>query len=320
MLNRRNVIGGVAALPIAKNAHSSAFARIAVVMNSAEDSLSIIDIDKYTEIERRPAPREPHHWALSPSRSELVIGSSVANALTVLSTTTGQEIRRIDRFSNPYHLLFSPNGEFLVVAELRLDAISIYRAVDFALLKRIRVPRQCSHIVITPDSRFAYVTAQLTGRLVEVDLEALEITWNIEIGAEPAGVTLSANGITLAAAIMGGDYIALIDREQRKIVGRVRTGRGAHAFPQIYDADTLFISNRVENTISQLDIRTMAVRRTFPVPGGPDCLSLSPDKTELWITGRVSNQVMVIDLPSGQLKHRIRVGRSPHGIYLPPSG
>jgi DNA-binding beta-propeller fold protein YncE len=60
------------------------------------------------------------------------------------------------------------------------------------------------------------------------------------------------------------------------------------------------------------------VRRTIPIPGGPDCFALSPDKSELWITGRVNHQVMVMDVATGQLKHRIRVGRSPHGIYLPP--
>ncbi|MDX2103714.1 MAG: YncE family protein [Alphaproteobacteria bacterium] len=289
-----------------------------VVMNSGEDSLSFLDPTTYREIERRPIGREPHHWALTPDRRELVIGNAVGNELVFLDAITGRTLRRIERFSNPYHLLFSPDGRFLVVAELRLDAVAVYRAADYQLLTRIRIPRMVSHIVISPDSRFAYLTVQQTGRLIEVDLEQLQHTWTMDVGPEPAGIILAADNRTLGVAIMGSDHLAMVDRLERRIVNRVRTGRGAHAFPQLFDEGTLFISNRVDNTVSQLDHRTLQVLRSFPIPGGPDCLALTPDRRELWITGRVNHHVMVMDVATGQLKHRIRVGRSPHGIYIAP--
>jgi DNA-binding beta-propeller fold protein YncE len=60
----------------------------------------------------------------------------------------------------------------------------------------------------------------------------------------------------------------------------------------------------------------MKVENTFAVPGGPDCMELSADRKELWVTSRWLRQVSVIDMQTFKLAHVIPVGRSPHGIFF----
>jgi YVTN family beta-propeller protein len=45
-------------------------------------------------------------------------------------------------------------------------------------------------------------------------------------------------------------------------------------------------------------------------------MELRRDGSELWVTSRWINRVSVIDMKTRQLKHSIRVGRSPHGLYF----
>jgi len=97
----------------------------------------------------------------------------------------------------------------------------------------------------------------------------------------------------------------------------VRITHGGGVWPvESPDGKTLYVSNRVAGTISVLDADTLAVKQTLTAPGGPDDMALTPDGNELWATGRWRASVDVIELASGSLKTKVRVGRSPHGIYL----
>jgi YVTN family beta-propeller protein len=52
------------------------------------------------------------------------------------------------------------------------------------------------------------------------------------------------------------------------------------------------------------------------VPGGPDCMELTADGKQLWVTSRFAGKVSVVDMQTRKVVQSIRVGRSPHGIYL----
>jgi YVTN family beta-propeller protein len=63
-------------------------------------------------------------------------------------------------------------------------------------------------------------------------------------------------------------------------------------------------------------METLKVLETFPVPGGPDCMEITADGKELWVTSRWIQKVTVIDMDTKKVKAQIPVGRSPHGIFF----
>jgi YVTN family beta-propeller protein len=82
------------------------------------------------------------------------------------------------------------------------------------------------------------------------------------------------------------------------------------------DKRHLLVTNRVENTIAIIDMQKLAVVEKFSVPGGPDCMELTRDGKELWVTSRWIQKVSVVDMASKNVIAQIPVGRSPHGIYF----
>jgi DNA-binding beta-propeller fold protein YncE len=295
-------------------AAGAARATTAVVLNSDDDSISVIDSSSYREVSRSHIGRGPHHLIMTPDSRTLIIAMSGSNELVLIDRATGIEKQRI-KASDPYQIGFSPNGKWFVAASIRLDHIDIYDAETYRLLYSLPAARMPSHIAFSRDSSTVFVTLQGTGSVIAIDLASGKPLWTAPVGPTPAGIITRPGG-TLLVGVMGADYIAEVDPQNGSVIRRIRTGAGAHNFLASPDGKTLWVSNRVAGTISVLDGDTLEIKRTLTAPGGPDDMALSPDGLELWVTGRWHAWVNVIELASGTLKTSVPVGRSPHGIFV----
>ena len=284
---------------------------LAMVMNSGEASVSIIDMTTRQVIKTTPTLREPSHWALSPDRTKLYIADASGNSLFILDPLTGDAIGST-RIADPYQLAYTPNQKYLVVNALRLNHVDIYDAASFALVKRFSPGSMPSHLDFSPDSKWSFNSCQGSNTLVSFDLDAMTTRWTAPVGSTPAGV-LWLNGKVLVC-IMGSDHIAEIDPETGAITRRIKTGTGPHNLFLSPDRNILYVSNRVGGSLAALDPTTLTLQRTYPLPGGPDDMGIAPDG-KLWIALRFREAVAIMDPTTGSYE-TINVGRSPHGIFL----
>jgi YVTN family beta-propeller protein len=321
--SRRTWIGRSLALPLGlalapylsirpSIAVAAAGPSLAIVMNSGEASVSVIDMATHKVVRTLPTLREPSHWALTPDRSKLYIADASGNALFIVDPRNGTALGH-KTIADPYQLGFSPDRRYLVVNALRLNYVDIYRADDLTLLKRFQAGKMPSHLDFTPDARTSFSSMQESGTLVAFDLTSMAIRWTSKVGPTPAGV-LWHNGKVLVC-VMGADYVAEVDPADGKVLRKIRTGIGPHNIFLTPDGKTLYVSNRIGGSLVSLDPVTYALRRTYPFhAAGPDDVSVGPDG-KLWVTLRFREQVAVLDPVSGSYE-TIEVGRSPHGIFL----
>lgn len=310
---------GLASLPGALTRPARAAIRpgahgIAIVMNSAGASFSVIDVASRRVIRTTPVLREPHHWALLPDHSALLVGDTSGNAMFFLDPLTGQVLRHTS-FSDPYQLWFSPDHRHFVVAALRMDHVDVYDAKTLRLLKRFRLSSMPSHLSYSPDGRMVFVSLQDSNRLVRIDLDRMVVSWDSSIGKVPAGVFFHRG--QLLVGVMGEAHVAVADAASGHIVRRIPTGRGAHNLFYSPDGRQIYVTNRVEGTVSVLDAGSLDVIKTYRVPYGPDCIAFAPDG-HLWISQRWGEHVAVLDPVNGTYQ-AIAVGRSPHGVFLSAS-
>jgi len=182
------------------------------------------------------------------------------------------------------------------------------------LLKRFPIASMPSHLAYAPDSSRVFVSLQETDSLVAIDLNKLEILWKEKVGRTPAGVMWHDGKVLVAD--MGIDYVAVVDPADGRVVRRVHTGKGAHNLFLSPDGKIIWVNNRVAGTTTSLDASTLALIRSYSIPGGPDDIAFAPDG-KLWITRRFAEKVAVLDPKTGDYQ-TIEVGRSPHGIFLSP--
>jgi len=293
--------------------NGAAKADFVYVLNSTDPSIVKIDSRTGQEVRRIEGLREVHHLVLAPGGRELLIADSVGNEILFVEPATGEVLRR-ERISNPYHLDFTPDGRLLVIASLRRGQVDIYDADGPRLLERLRAGNKPSHIAFSPDSRFAFITMQGDGTVAAIDLQTRRIVWRAPVGPEPAGIIWHRD--RLIVGIMGRDHFAVLNPATQQVESTIRVGRGAHTIFPSPDGKTLWATSRVQSRIAKIDSMSLEVRRIHEVPGGPDCIAFAPDGA-VWATLRWAGRIARLDPNTGEVS-TIRVGRSPHGIFVQP--
>ncbi|AVS79464.1 hypothetical protein C8234_04955 [Paracidovorax avenae] len=289
------------------------------VLNSLDADVSIIDPATWQEVRRIPTGKEPHHMYLTPDEKSLVVANALADSLTFIDPRTAQVQRTVRNIVDPYHLRFTPDMKWLITAANRLNHVDFYRwdGKDLTLVQRVATGRTPSHLWVDSGSRMVYSTMQDSDELVAIDIATQKIRWRTKTGPMPADIYGSADDKFLFVGLTGGDGVEVFDvsAAEPKLVQRIKTGSGAHAFRGAGDKRHIFVSNRVANTISKIDMNTQKVVDVYPAPGGPDCMDVSPDGRWIYVSARWAKKMLVIDTVERKVVQRINVGKSPHGVW-----
>ena len=314
------VTGGVRAQ--ATPAAATKPSRPIFVLNSQDATVSVIDPVTWAEQRRIEVGKEPHHLYLTPDEKSLIVANAAGNSLTFIDPATGAVQRTVRDIVDPYHLRFSPDMKWFVTAANRLNHVDVYRwqpadAQPFKLVKRIEAPKTPSHLFIDSRSTVAYVSLQDSDELIAIDLATQTVRWKVKTGKMPADVFLTKDDRHLLVGLTGDRVVEVHDVSGAapRLVKRIATGDGAHAFRARGDGRHVFVSNRVANTISMIDLQTFEVAAQLPGPGGPDCMEMMADGRTLLLSSRWARKLTVIDIEKRQVIRQVSVGRSPHVVW-----
>ena len=289
------------------------------VLNSQDANVSVIDPVTWTEAQRIPTGKEPHHIYLTPDEKSLLVANATSDTLTFLDPRTAEVQRTVKGIVDPYQLRFSPDMKWFVTVANRLNHVDFYRwdGKDFTLVKRVPSSKTPSHLWIDSKSTTVYASMQDSDELVAFDLNTQAIKWRAKTGPMPADVYLTADDKTLLLGLTGSDGVEVYDvtGKEPKLVKKIPTGKGAHAFRAAGDKRHVYVSNRVANSISKIDLQTMQVVANYPVPGGPDCMDVSADGRLIYVTSRWAKKLSVVDTQTGKVVRQVPVGKSPHGVW-----
>ena len=295
--------------------------KIAVVLNSADASVSLIDMPTRQVIKTLPVGKEPHHLMMTPDQKTLLIANAAGDDIVLMNPVSGEITGRIPNIIDPYQVGYSPNHKWFVVNGNRLNRVDIYFAdsANLKLAKSIKLGKTPSHIAFTSDSKIAFITLQDSSELAAIDLESQTILWKMPTGNVPAGIWLTPGDQYLLIGLTGSDSVQVIDWKNQREVKRIVTGKGAHNFRPLGDKQHVFVGNRVASTISLINMQTLEKEGEITgLPAGPDDMEITPDGKTMWVTFRFARKVGVIDIPTMKLITAIPVGRSPHGIFFYP--
>ncbi len=293
------------------------------VLNSLDADVSVIDPVGFGQVKRIPTGKEPHHLYLAPDEKTLIVANAGSNSLTFLDPATAKVMRTVTGIIDPYHLRFSPDMKWFVTAANRLNHVDIYlwagaqAEQPLKLVKRLATGKTPSHLNIDSKSTVVYVSVQDSDQLLAVDLATQTPRWTIAVGKTPADLYLTADDRTLLVGMTGDRFVEAYDVSGAapKLIKRIATGNGAHAFRARGDRRHVFVSNRVANTISLIDTQTLTVVSELPGPGGPDCMEMMSDGRTLLLTSRWARKLTFIDVDKRQVVRQVDVGRSPHGVW-----
>lgn len=307
------------------------------VPNSLDSTVSVIDPATYRVIDTFKTGKTPQHIVPSYDLKTLWVLNNDGNSVTPIDPNTAKPGPQV-QVDDPYNLYFTPDGRYAIIVCENHKQLEFRDPQTMAL--HDSVPIQCAganHMDFTADGRSAIVTCEFSGQLFKFDVASHNILGYLKLGLNnakqsmPQDIRLGPDGRVFFVADMVMNGVFLIDPTTFRQIGFIPTGKGTHSVYPSRDGKFLYVANRGCNSmehcrphgpgsISVINPMTLQVVANWPIPGGgsPDMGNVSADGKELWLAGRVDSEVYVFDTTTGQLTHRIQVGRGPHGLAVWP--
>ena len=175
-------------------------------------------------------------------------------------------------------------------------------------------------IVFSPDGKTAFVANQF-GDVSRIDVATRQVTGSIAIGS-PQALRLSPDGSQLFVATTG-TAVVTVDVATLLIVRTVDVGSAPNGFAVHPGGRLLYVSSFDAGTVSEIDMFTGQVLRTFTTSGTPQEMALNRKGTRLYVAnegdlGSEDGWFDEVDLASGGLMPRIPLQAGAFGVGVTP--
>ena len=304
------------------------------VPNTLDGTVSVIDPATYKVVYTFKSGALPQHVVPSYDLRTLWVTNDYGNSLTPINPVTGKPGRNVP-VRDPYNLYFTPDGKYAIVVAEQMERLDFRDPHTMKLHDSVKTHcKGIDHMDFTADGRYLIATCEFNGDLVKVNVETHKVVGYLKLQppnherAMPQDIRVDPEGTTFYVADLRGDGVELVDPISFRQIGFIATGYGAHGIYPSRDGRYMYVADRGNprvwgkhrGGITVIDPATRRIVAQWPIPGGgsPDMGNTNAAGTELWLSGRYDNVVYVFDTRTGQVLHKIRVGRQPHGLTVWP--
>jgi DNA-binding beta-propeller fold protein YncE len=287
---------------------------VATLVELSSGRVSHVDVDA-----------RPHEVAVSPDArvavltvpSEMMLAS---RKVIVLDLSTSKVVRTIDigDFKGPHGVAFVSDSVALVgtlsgtsVVYLNVRNGRVSRSVD-------GLPENPYVITLTATSR-AYVSSPHSSKITEIDVAAGRATRTIDIPDDPAGITVSADGKELYAAVWrqnAGGGIAIFDLEKGVVATRLPATQ-PRRITTTADGKSIVVSDRGHLRI--VDRASRAVRSVvLGNNAGGSGVACTPDSALCYVALSEAGEIVEVDLNSARVLRRFAAQKGVDGVAFVP--
>ncbi|UOE43264.1 Vgb family protein [Agromyces larvae] len=194
------------------------------------------------------------------------------------------------------------------------------------VLRETAIQNEPLSLVFSPDETRAYVTGEVSGLIDVIDLESLTTvaTWTVP----PVAPGDNGRAQFLAVGPDGALYASV--RNQARVVrldpvsGEVEVSFNTGSLPAgiAVGGGYLYVAVSVGQTVSRFDLAAPTTVSTIDVPTAPATyyLALSPDGSQLWVSGYTSTIVARVDTADFTTRFTVNLGARVAGGVVAADG
>jgi YVTN family beta-propeller protein len=143
-----------------------------------------------------------------------------------------------------------------------------------------------------------YVTNRKSNTITVFDRRSARVGGVIETGRAPAGIALDQLHLRAYLALSGQDALDVFDVKENDFIDRIRLNPGDEPTFVGLSADgkTAITANTGSNSVSIIDVQSLAEVAHLPTGTGPEFLLMDRAGRRAFVFNRLSNSITVIDL------------------------
>ena len=170
---------------------------------------------------------------------------------------------------SPISLALSADGTFLLSANQTAGSVSLVDTKTARVVNELKTGDKPAGVAISRDGKRGVVSHWYGYDLCVLAIKdgKLAVEGRVEVGPEPRGVAMAADGSTAYVAIGVTNEVARVDLDARKVTGRLTVGREPRGIAISPDGSRLLVSNARSQDVSLIDTMGWQVICTIPIDG-----------------------------------------------------
>jgi YVTN family beta-propeller protein len=289
-----------------------------LVLNKADDTLSIIDPETRRTVATVPTGHGPHEVIVIDGGKTAIVANygdqTPGNSLSVIDLEGGMERERVDLgpLLRP-HGLVEVDGNVYFTAEMN-RAIGRYNPAEKKVDRVVGFGQEATHMLAAgPDGRMLYTANIGSGTVSVLDRQTGRLE-HIAVGAEPEGIAASPDGRFVWVGHRIDGLVTVVDTATRKVVETLRIGDVAIRVQVTPDGKLALVSDPVRGDLVAIDTETRKEVQRVAVGQAPVGILIVPGGEKAFVALAGEDAVVEIALPSLEVKGRIESGKGPDGL------
>jgi YVTN family beta-propeller protein len=313
------------------------------VSDESGGNVVIVDPEAGQVVTRIPVGKRPRGIVLSPGHDKLYValtGSPAAgpnvdesklpprderyDGIGVVDLKSQRLIHTYPSGIDPETFALSRDGKVLYVSNEdsgQLSAIDLDKGV---LLSTVAVGSEPEGVAVSQDDRIVYVTCETSNAVYVLDAKSMKVLAQIPSGKRPRAIYLSGLTRRGFATDEFGASLTEFSTADYKVVRTISLGDPKVVRPMgivSHDGKTLYVTTGRFGALLQVDADSGKIERTIEHVGArPWGVALSREGRTAYTANGPSGDVSIVDLTTGTVTSRIKVGGSPWGVVISPGG
>ncbi len=210
----------------------------------------------------------PTRVLISPSGDRAWVTNQFTKDVAVVDLSCRRRIGSIGMEGDPLGAALSPDARTLYVST-NLDRLSACALTDNGgrIVRSTPLPQACTELAVHPAGNRVYAPTWKAGTILELDARSLSVMHRYEVGGQPLGIAISADGLRLYSGNEHG-WIDLVHLPTGKIVRRT-FDTPVNEVALTPDQHVVYASMRTAGRIALVDACTLACVGTVETGGLP---------------------------------------------------
>ena len=266
--------------------------------------------------------------AFAQGSSRLLVLNKEDATFVIVNPASGAILGRVPVGQGPHELVVSSDGRYAFASNYGGGAPgSTISMIDIAAQKEVRridvSPLRRPHGLWFANGKL-YFSAEADKKIARYDPATDKIDWQFETGQNATHmVILTKDGKTILTSNIASGSVSIIEAGAGGAYSQtvVAVGKGPEGIDIAPDGKTAWSAHSQDGGVSVIDLATRKVAYTFDIgTKRSNRIKLTPDGRFALVSDLDSGDLVVVDTAARKVVNRIKLGKTPEGVLIPPSG
>ena len=266
----------------------------AYVVNSGEDTVSVIDTATHTVTATIAVGSAPSSIAMSPDGSRAYVTNNSAGTVSVISTATNAVLATVKVGAKPVGVTVSADGARVWVANSGSGTITKINTTTNLVTTTVTVGGAPQAVALSADGKYAYVAKNTTNDVAVITVQSNAVKTITDVGVSPVSVILGGGGKGYVTNLDG--TIAVLGTALNVVTGVITTPAPAVAAALSADGTVLLVAHP-NDTVTAIDTATntvIGILQTDPSPESTGTPGLTVVGNTFYLTDSTDNVLRTV--------------------------